>query len=663
MFFGTAQPEFIIHRGETNIKALVEAVLPSACEVTPAEPFAWEAVEPEEEDTEEAGAENAPVGDAEERSEPDADSKATGAGVRRVIPQGMRNNTLHAVALRVLKRCGETEEAEDAFLQAAAACDPPLEESELEDIWRSALKYYRKVISVSADYIPPEEYASCMEWEEPVPFDDRPVPEFPLECLPAPIRNYAVAVAESTQTSPSMAGAIALAVMATCNQKKYYVHAKQDWKEPVNLFIMVVARPSERKSAVFSLMTEPLRRFEKEYNKKHKSRFEGDKIKAEALIKERDRLTKLLSEHKATNEDVDAITDKIDHFKPMNPIRLTADDVTQEKLSGLMKENNGCIAILSGEADVLGTLAKRYSSNPSMEIWLKGYSGEDFMADRVTRAPEEIESPALTVGLTTQPSLLADVMKDSQMNGRGLVARIMYFLPDSLVGRRNFDSRPVPDDVKKAYYACITNMLSSGSYKHPEAIELTDEALMLLRDYSNEIEKKITREYAGIEAWMGKCVGNTLRIAGNLQRADIELPSTDPFMEEDDSDELFEEAKEDRLAPFRIGSEAMSNAIRIMRVIISHAEKAYAVTGYDPVAGNAKLICKKIKEKGLTEFTKRQMMRYCSGSLARSEVMEPSLKLLEDNGYIAPKEAYGNAAKGRPSQRYLVNPRFLKQSA
>ncbi len=74
-----------------------------------------------------------------------------------VIPEGSRNATLSHYAGRILKRFGNTEEAHTHFAEVATCCQPPLEQSELDTIWRSAQRFYEKV-SAQDGYIPPEQY-------------------------------------------------------------------------------------------------------------------------------------------------------------------------------------------------------------------------------------------------------------------------------------------------------------------------------------------------------------------------------------------------------------------------------------------------------------------------------------------------------------------------
>lgn len=74
------------------------------------------------------------------------------------ITQGSRNSTMSHFAGRVLKKYGITQEARDAFDEEAEKCEPPLDKSELDAIWGSAVRFYNKTIKTSEGYIPPEEY-------------------------------------------------------------------------------------------------------------------------------------------------------------------------------------------------------------------------------------------------------------------------------------------------------------------------------------------------------------------------------------------------------------------------------------------------------------------------------------------------------------------------
>ncbi|CCY17289.1 phage/plasmid primase P4 family domain-containing protein [Eubacterium sp. CAG:786] len=73
------------------------------------------------------------------------------------VPEGSRNSAMSHYAGRIIKRLGNTDEAYQQFLKQAEKCDPPLDDSELQTIWNSAVKFGKKVAKQDG-YIPPEQY-------------------------------------------------------------------------------------------------------------------------------------------------------------------------------------------------------------------------------------------------------------------------------------------------------------------------------------------------------------------------------------------------------------------------------------------------------------------------------------------------------------------------
>ena len=74
------------------------------------------------------------------------------------IHEGSRNSTMSHFAGRILKRYGNTDETYEIFVNEAAKCDPPLEEQELNTIWRSAVRFWETVISMEDNYTDPSIY-------------------------------------------------------------------------------------------------------------------------------------------------------------------------------------------------------------------------------------------------------------------------------------------------------------------------------------------------------------------------------------------------------------------------------------------------------------------------------------------------------------------------
>lgn len=73
------------------------------------------------------------------------------------IKEGERNKAMSVIAAKIIKKHGDTEKAKDLFLEKSSLCIPPLDDEELNTIWNSARKFFKK-ISADPNYIPPEKY-------------------------------------------------------------------------------------------------------------------------------------------------------------------------------------------------------------------------------------------------------------------------------------------------------------------------------------------------------------------------------------------------------------------------------------------------------------------------------------------------------------------------
>ena len=78
--------------------------------------------------------------------------------------EGSRNSTLSHYAGKVIKRYGDANEAYLLFLEKAVKCSPPLDDAELDQIWKSAQNFFSK-ISMQDGYVPPDEFSSDFDIE------------------------------------------------------------------------------------------------------------------------------------------------------------------------------------------------------------------------------------------------------------------------------------------------------------------------------------------------------------------------------------------------------------------------------------------------------------------------------------------------------------------
>ena len=477
-------------------------------------------------------------------------------------------------------------------------------------------------------------------WEKPIPFDAFTLPAFPVDALPKEIADYVTALAESTQTPVDMAASSALPVLSVCMQGKYKVRAKADWCEPVNTFVLNVMEPSERKSAVESAMVRPINRYESEINKRIAAGIESSKMQGRILERRQKALEDQAAKGKDVKAEMERIVQDIATHKELKPLRLFVDDVTTEKLTQILSDNDGRAAILSTEGGIFDTLAGIYTKSVNIDVILKGYSGDCIKVDRIGRGSESIMDPALTILLMAQPSVLSGLMKNDTFRGRGLTARFLYCVPASFVGSRKYRSATVPDSVTQAFERLIKNMLEDEYSEEPELITLSPEADEMIEAFAEELEPKLKEEFADVSDWAGKLIGNTHRIAGLLCRASVFR--CHDFMVEPE--------------PLVIDAATMANAIRIARYFTEHARAAFSLMGADVTVKQSKYVLNAIKKAGLTAFSKRDVMRLCR-SFKKADELQPVLDHLVDYGYVSVKEPEPYSGKGRPpAQNYTVNP-------
>lgn len=558
------------------------------------------------------------------------------------IREGSRNSSMFHWAVRYMKRFGNSDESKEQFYHHAEKCNPPLDDAELNTIWRSACKYYGMIVR-QPDYIPPQEYNNpeSETYVDPIPFSRFAMAPFPVDALPKAIRDYVDAVAESTQTPADMAGATAISVLSVCLQGKYKIRGKDDWFEPLNTYSLVIAQPSERKSAVLSHMIKPMNDYEQQINSVNASRFEYSRMQKRILERKQKQIEDLVVKGKATQADMDQISKEIAAFKEEKPLQLYADDVTPEKLVSIMAENDGRAAIVSSEGGIFDTLAGIYTKTVNIDAMLKGYSGDVLRVDRIGRESERINHPALSILLMTQPKVVSEVLGNKTFRGKGLVARFLYSMPRSIIGERDLNSMPIPEEVYRRYERTIINLLKDEYTKIPEIITVSNEAYEVFKEFHDEIERKIKKEYADLSDWVGKLLGNTLRISGLLCRADV-IRSHD-FLDVPES--------------LVVDKETMINAVRIGKYYLNQAQFVFDALPENKMYKEASRVLEMIAVRDLKELDRRTVMRNLR-SFKKAADVQPVLDFLEDYGYIVPAKPKQQQFTGRPPlPKYRVNPK------
>ena len=475
---------------------------------------------------------------------------------------------------------------------------------------------------------------------------EKQLQEFPVDSLPDNIRPYVIGVAESLQVPVDMIASFTLSIISLCLQGKFQIKVKPDWYETINLYTLVIARPSERKSPALKETAAPVYKYVKEENERRQPeivKYELErKVLSGKLKNIQDSLSKSGSKTKYTIQDALECQKELDDLEEVKKLQMILDDVTPEALVKAMKENNERIGIVSAEGGIFGMLAGRYSNNTNIDIFLKSYSGEYYSTVRIGRGGNELENSLLTIVLAVQPQVVVDIMDNKDFRGRGLLARFLYCIPNTRVGSRTYKSKPINPFVKEQYEKLINELLNiDGTGFLERTIKLSPEADILSEAYNQWIERQLVNELEEIEDWAGKLHGNTMRIAAILHVIKYKLNAANVLLEED----------------------TMAAAIEIGKYYLEHSKQAFDIMGLTEPQDvrDAKYIISRMDSntKNPKNMTKRDLWHLCKGHFKSVEEMEPGLEVLKEHGYIAiVTEKSGN--RGRPSERIYINPKYIK---
>jgi len=485
------------------------------------------------------------------------------------------------------------------------------------------------------------------DWIDPVPFEaDTQTPTFPIHCLPDTLRNYVSAVAEHTQTSVDMSAIAALGAVSTCLQGKFLVEGKPGWREPVNNYYIVVAKPGERKSAVCSIFEEPIKEYEKRYNEDNALEIAQSANIRQVLEKELDTLKGNVAKGKATYEELEQKQKDIFNHKDKKPLRLTCGDVTPEALTSLLAENNGRMSMFSAEGGVFDMLNGMYSQVTNMDIWLKAHCGDSVLIDRKGRPPENIKDPCITTLLFVQPKVLGGLVGNDTFRGRGLVARFLYTYPQSTVGERKYKTEPIPTEVEQKYKKMVVDMLDTKTAT-PQVLTLSEKAVTLSEQFFNDLEPRLGRggDLEHMADWAGKLHGAVLRIAGLHYISNIDTEVLSPSIDFGDG----------------ISGDSMAAAIEIGNYFLAHAQVCYE--GSDENTEKAKYLLGQLeKKKPVGELRPSDVWQVCKGKRFKkvSDIL-PSLDILASHGFVRVLSNSGTASNGRPKgERFKLNPLHFK---
>jgi hypothetical protein len=550
-----------------------------------------------------------------------------------LIPKGKRNNTLISLA-GMMRRKGMTREAIEAALLAENRhrCNPPIADDEVLKIVASIMRY-SAVLSVSASEVPPE-WPELERLESILPN----VAQFDLKWMPESLRPLVKDVAERMQVPLDFPAVAAIATLAGVTNRRAVIQPKREdtaWVVVPNLWGGIVAPPGMLKSPVISSMTRPAKAIEREWRKAYEEEdghyldeleSHEEEVKAwktqnrKAILIGQDRPPKPTSEL----------------AKPLLK-RLITSDATYESLHQLLSENPAGLLVTRDE--LAGWLAglERQGREQERAFYLECWSGDsDFTLDRIGRGSVYVPHTCISLFGGIQPArlraYLAEALRDGPSND-GLIQRFQLLVyPDAPADWEYVDQNPDLDALARA--ELVYRRVAEIDVQMPLRLKFDEPAQAFFVEWLTELERRIRDEEIApvMRAHLAKYRKLMPALALLFALADGHTEAV----------------------PLRYAQMAGAWCAYLE----THAQRIYssqARPGHSAAVALSKRLANGWKRDERT-FSLRDVYRKGWTYLDTPERAGRALQILEEYGWVRPVE--DPQLIGRPSEKYLLNPRI-----
>lgn len=457
-------------------------------------------------------------------------------------------------------------------------------------------------------------------WPERQPLIERPnLPPWPVEILPDWMANHIVETADQLQVPIDLCAQFALGAAAAAAMGHTEIVLGGRWREPLNLYLATALVSGGGKSPAEKAMTAPVRSWEKARREASMADVAEAEVRRKVLEAQARDAERSAASGSRDIADAIAARQLLEDHKVRHPFRRLVDDATPEKLTQILAEQNGLIAVLSTEAELLDMAAGTYGKSPNIAVYLKAFSGDTIMVDRKGSANSpatelRIDKPLLTVSLAMQPTVVDFVGEQNrQLEARGFLARFLYSCPVPITGARD-RSRVLdaPDSTAADEYDERFARLAAHWTWPVGDLSIEPAAERRFVAWLQEHEAEIASRLAPVATWLAKLQSSTLRVAGLLH--------------------LLHGFRASEL----VSLDTVERAIVAGEYWVAHALAMALHPVPMAVVEDAEAILKTAARKALTTETPRAVWLPMRARFRSIEEMVPALQHLEACGYLRP---------------------------
>jgi replicative DNA helicase len=491
--------------------------------------------------------------------------------------------------------------------------------------------------------VPPYAADSDDGWPDPTPLGDNAgLPTFPVAGLPPALRGIVEDITATAQVPVDLPGVFSLAVVCAALSGRVTVRVTDDWSEAVTLYVLGLAEPGNRKTAVTGTLLAPLVAVQAEVQGVAAAERQA-LVRRKAVAKDRaDGLRAQAKRGAVSWQAVEAAMADHDAVVVPEPPTLFVTEGTPEALAKTMQDNGERLAAFSDEGGGLITMTGiRYASAPYLDMLLKAHVGAGTSQVRIGRDPVSLTRPILTVGVLAQDDTLRELAGVKGAAARGLLDRFIVAAPADTLGRRQIDVPPIRAASREGYAGLVVGLVRvTRPRAAPIALELAPDAARSLHAFRAELEPRLgpRGDLRSVAGFAGKLTGTVVRLA-----AVHHVASAGP-----------EDAWQ-----FPIGASAVAWGIDVAGWALEHYRYALAEAWAEASVSDADRVLGWLERHGASEVTTRATQR--GANLADVETTTRALELLAEHGWVrrGPEPTSGSKGGRPPSQSWAVHPCLL----
>lgn len=370
-------------------------------------------------------------------------------------------------------------------------------------------------MTTAATLLVSEAQAPALPMPKPLLPDTAPPTPYPVDALPAVMREAVKAIAEHEQVPEAIAGQCAIGAathLAQTRANAWHPGGNSDGS-PCSLFMLSLFGSGEGKSSARRLAFKTIDEAEREARNQHQT------------------------ERNRTIEQAERLKGKKrDEFLAENPLpadpRTQYTDATFEPIAGDFIRG---MAAASWDTDEGGQMLGGASLKADTVAATLGGLTKAFDTGHFerTRSRSNLEGSGvaynrrLSVHLLAQPVAVAEALRNPLLTGQGFLARFLFAAPDSLAGTRvytleSLSKNAYADPRLQSYWARCNEIAAQHKYIDPETSEVTPPMLTLdegakqtWTDFRGDIESNLgpLGSFAGLKPFANRGAEQALRVA------------------------------------------------------------------------------------------------------------------------------------------------------